>query len=81
MKLSLRGAIPYTLFFLNAIRCTLNAEFERVAVKKKGVYNIWLTELAFLCIVFAAGMSHFISAKLNWQQKVLDIIVLGKFDL
>ncbi len=30
------------------------------------VVNIWLTELAFICIVFAAGMSHFISAKINW---------------
>jgi hypothetical protein len=36
-----------------------------------------LTELAFICIVFAAGMSHFISAKINWQQKVVDNNVLA----
>jgi len=38
------------------------------------VVNIWLTELASICIVFAAGMSHFISGRLNWQKKVFNLL-------
>jgi uncharacterized membrane protein YeiH len=38
---------------------------------------LWLTELAFICIVFAAGMSYFISGRLNWQQKVVYSSAIG----
>jgi hypothetical protein len=30
-----------------------------------------------LCIVFAVGMPHFISGRLNWQQKVLYSYATG----